>query len=247
MSARPRTAGRRGERAVAALAVTAVGALLVHFTLSFLHVAPANPVSHRYQNLIDGYVQPYFLQNWHLFAPEPVNTDRGVLARAEIRTPDGTTITPYLDLTSPELDMVEGHAAPSRAARQVSGALQMYDEAVRQLTKTGAGPKTQETRAPVTGRKDQEAPNPPAEADVRIGPDTPPVLARFYDRTVDQLGSLALDGLQRRYGTPIHIEAVQLRVVEHTFPRFSQRDDPGMGEVAYRTLPWWDAEEVRSA
>ncbi|WP_406467467.1 DUF5819 family protein [Streptomyces sp. NBC_01594] len=41
---------------------------------------------------------PYFAQNWMLFAPDPLADDRGILARAKCA--DGR-VTEYYDVTSP--------------------------------------------------------------------------------------------------------------------------------------------------
>ncbi|WP_329176553.1 DUF5819 family protein [Streptomyces sp. NBC_01477] len=44
---------------------------LLHVAFLFLHVAPANTVSHRYARQIQSWVYPFFEQNWRLFAPDP--------------------------------------------------------------------------------------------------------------------------------------------------------------------------------
>ncbi len=35
---------------------------------------------------------------------------------------------------------------------------------------------------------------------------------------------------------------VQLRLVQHTFPRYSDRANTGLGEITHATSPWLDAE-----
>lgn len=58
------------------------GALLgAHMTMAALSQAPLSPVKLVYGNRVAGYLDPYFSQNWQLFAPTPVSDDHGVLAR----------------------------------------------------------------------------------------------------------------------------------------------------------------------
>ncbi|MEU8460821.1 DUF5819 family protein [Streptomyces sp. NPDC029003] len=81
-------------RAVAALALAAVAvAACAHLALVFLHVAPSNTVSKRHAALIDGWIYPEFEQNWKLFAPNPLQQNIAVEARAQIRTADGKLVT----------------------------------------------------------------------------------------------------------------------------------------------------------
>lgn len=79
----------RARMAVAlAVAVVAVGTGL-HLAMVFLHVAPSNTLTKRHGERINGYVYPEFEQNWKLFAPNPLQQNVAVHARAQIRTPDG--------------------------------------------------------------------------------------------------------------------------------------------------------------
>jgi hypothetical protein len=68
---------------------------------------------------------PYFAQDWRLFAPEPVETDRSVLVRAKIVDAQGRDrVSPWLDVTSPEFAHTTGHVFPSRISRLSIG---VYD------------------------------------------------------------------------------------------------------------------------
>ncbi|MEV4437725.1 DUF5819 family protein [Streptomyces sp. NPDC049577] len=81
-------------------AVVAV-ATAVHLAMVFLHVAPPNTVSKQHAAAIDDYVYPEFEQNWKFFAPNPLQQNVSVQARAELGGPGGrTTVTPWTDLSA---------------------------------------------------------------------------------------------------------------------------------------------------
>ncbi|MEU7132811.1 DUF5819 family protein [Streptomyces sp. NPDC046261] len=106
---RERTGGDAGleglslpSRIVVAAGVAVVGlAAAVHLGMMFLHVAPPNTVSKQHAAAIDDYVYPEYEQNWKFFAPNPLQQNIAVQARAELRGPDGrTTVTPWTDLSA---------------------------------------------------------------------------------------------------------------------------------------------------
>lgn len=47
--------------------------LLVHFAFTFIYLSPPNPFRAKYWDTIYAYMNPYFTQNWKLFAPKPAN------------------------------------------------------------------------------------------------------------------------------------------------------------------------------
>ncbi len=100
-----------------ALAVLATaGLVLVTCTagflgLLFLHVAPSNTLSQRYQPQVDGVVYPEFEQNWKLFAPDPLQQNIAVDAR--VRTADGTG--EWIGLTAEDIAAIRGNPVPSHA------------------------------------------------------------------------------------------------------------------------------------
>ncbi|MFD8982298.1 DUF5819 family protein [Streptomyces sp. NPDC059564] len=81
-------------RVVAALALAVVAvAACTHLALVFLHVAPANTVSKRHADVVDGWIYPEFEQNWKLFAPNPLQQNIAVEVRAQVRTARGELVT----------------------------------------------------------------------------------------------------------------------------------------------------------
>lgn len=63
-----------------------------------------------------GYLQPFFAQNWRLFAPNPVSEDRSVLFQGSYTRADGSTgRTAWVDWTEVELDLVRHRIVGGRA------------------------------------------------------------------------------------------------------------------------------------
>ena len=82
------------------LAVVAV-ATCAHVGLVFLHIAPSNTLTKQHGGAVDEWVYPEFEQNWKLFAPNPLQQNIAVQARAEVRTADGETReTGWYDLSA---------------------------------------------------------------------------------------------------------------------------------------------------
>ncbi|MYW01835.1 DUF5819 family protein [Streptomyces sp. SID3343] len=100
----------------AIIALIVVGATVVHVSAVFLHVAPSNTVSTQYREEIDGYIYPFFEQNWALFAPNPVAENFRLQAQSRVRNPDGTTTdSGWTDLTGDDLDHIRHNPYPSKA------------------------------------------------------------------------------------------------------------------------------------
>jgi hypothetical protein len=103
-----------------AAVVSCLVASVVHVLLVFLHVAPANTVSKRYGSQINGWVFPFFEQNWRLFAPDPESVNRQILARTAHTESDGSVrVSPWFDLTAVDGSAVEHQAFPSHTAQNM--------------------------------------------------------------------------------------------------------------------------------
>lgn len=86
----------------------------VHLSMVFLHVAPSNTVSKKYGKAVDDWVYPEFEQNWKLFAPNPLQQNIDVQARAEVRAGDGgLTTTGWTDLSAQDGAALHGNPLPS--------------------------------------------------------------------------------------------------------------------------------------
>ncbi|MGA5652009.1 DUF5819 family protein [Streptomyces seoulensis] len=96
-----------------ALAVVAAVAA-VHLGMVFLSLAPANAVSKQHAKAVEGWVYPEFEQNWKLFAPNPLQQNVAVQARAQVRGADGEPrTTGWTDLSAEDGAAIDGNLLPS--------------------------------------------------------------------------------------------------------------------------------------
>ncbi|MDT0567832.1 DUF5819 family protein [Streptomyces sp. DSM 3412] len=95
------------------LAIVAVAAC-AHLGLVFLHIAPSNTLTKQHGRAVDAWVYPEFEQNWKLFAPNPLQQNIAVQARAEVRTADGEVrTTGWYDLSALDGAAIDHNPAPS--------------------------------------------------------------------------------------------------------------------------------------
>ncbi|MCH5672551.1 DUF5819 family protein [Streptomyces gilvus] len=99
----------------AALTLAVVAAVVcVHIGMVFLHVAPSNTLTQRHGKAIDEWIYPEFEQNWKLFAPNPLQQNIAVQARAEVRATDGgVSTTGWYDLSAEDGRAIDGNLLPS--------------------------------------------------------------------------------------------------------------------------------------
>jgi hypothetical protein len=98
-----------------AVGVVTVGALY-HLAMVFLHVAPSNTLSRGHATAISEYIYPEFEQNWKLFAPNPLQQNIHVEARAETLLPGGAKkTTGWVDMTGQDIDAMRHDPAPSHS------------------------------------------------------------------------------------------------------------------------------------
>src|SRR3712207_5577325 len=76
--------------------------LLCHFGMTLAFLMPLNPTKVRIQHHVGAYMQPFFVQDWHLFAPDPVKDTRVLTVACQLRQPDGTyRVTDWADVSTP--------------------------------------------------------------------------------------------------------------------------------------------------
>ncbi|MFI6106118.1 DUF5819 family protein [Streptomyces sp. NPDC051310] len=115
----PRSGGIAGlsmpYQVVASVALAVVSVLACyHLAMVFLHVAPSNTLTKQHGKAVDEWVFPEFEQNWKLFAPNPLQQNIAVHARAEITTADGgRRTTGWIDLTADDGEAIRGNLLPS--------------------------------------------------------------------------------------------------------------------------------------
>jgi hypothetical protein len=105
----------RPSRIVIMIAATAaVLGVAFHLLMVFLDVAPENTLSSQQSKLVNAYIYPEFEQNWELFAPNPLQANIHVWARAQIQKSDGKTeVLGWVDLTAMDIAKILHNPAPS--------------------------------------------------------------------------------------------------------------------------------------
>ncbi|WNI23743.1 DUF5819 family protein [Streptomyces sp. ITFR-16] len=98
----------------AAVALSVIGVIgCVQLAMVFLHVAPSNTLTKQHGEAVDEWVYPEFEQNWKLFAPNPLQQNVAVQARAEIAGPDGRRTTSWTNLSGQDGQAIRGNLLPS--------------------------------------------------------------------------------------------------------------------------------------
>ncbi|SDC07701.1 DUF5819 family protein [Shouchella lonarensis] len=113
--------------------VITLGMLLVfffHFANTILFNSPLNPVKAKYSQHVFQYMDPLFMQNWRLFAPNPATNNNDFYVRAKLKDGDEVQVTDWIDLTS---HMIERNQANrftpyNRIVRIQRGAVTMMGE-----------------------------------------------------------------------------------------------------------------------
>lgn len=217
------------QRALALLAGLLVVVLGLHFGLTLVYLLPLNPITLRLAPLVDGYMTPFFAQDWHLFAPEPINETRMLLVACRVRLADGRMVeTAWEDISTPlwamqarerfspaswlvrlQMHAIQRFFAPGQLLPGLERSHALEDPTVQQLADTLH--KLERARQVLPTR----------------------VLAR--------LGAAYCD---RWYGTGQTV-AMRMRLAILRFPRFSQRQMPdSAGEVRSYSFDWMPYESV---
>ncbi len=53
----------------------------IHFLIISAYHMPDNPIKHQYKKQINAYINPFFTQEWKLFAPNPIASNMSILYR----------------------------------------------------------------------------------------------------------------------------------------------------------------------
>ena len=270
---------RRLRRIAVAATVSFVAVILpLHTAMTFLHVAPVNPVSVAASPVVTSWIYPYFQQNWQLFAPDPVSSDSGVLAQGRVSA-DGDP-TGYVDLSSPTLEARLHNPIPNRLSYVVSGASHSFltarQEILESLPTDDSAEATPIDKSVVALPRGvlEDASTAQAtaydDALVRLpgarGRPLVPALRKLGPRATASSGAWPTSRYVHDY-TGTDPAQVQVRLVTHTFPRWSrpgERHETGLGEMldmvegrtkqafaqwlaerpepSYSDLPWYDLD-----
>ncbi|MEU2855999.1 DUF5819 family protein [Streptomyces syringium] len=197
------------------------GALLgFHMFMTALSQAPLSPAKMKYSDTVSGYLDPYFTQNWMLFAPTPMSENRGILARA---TCTNGTVSSFYDVSSRGIEKAQSSRFfPSRESRIVSNALQQLtysDETLRRL------------REKRTNDKKPDIPQMPFE---KVS----------EEQAVKLLSRYAYDQMPTACGG--RTAKVQVRMYLHHLPPWSKRHSRSAEvEVTAKDFEWISTKELR--
>jgi hypothetical protein len=72
--------------------------LFIHFSIVGLSLLPSNPINYVYKLQIRSYVDPFFTQNWNLFAPNPIASNQTLLIKFISYTKKDSVSTNWLDI-----------------------------------------------------------------------------------------------------------------------------------------------------
>ena len=208
-----------------------VAVLCIHFGITLVYLMPLNPITLRIAPVAERYMAPWFAQDWHLFAPDPINETRMLLVSCRVRQANGMMVeTPWADVSTP-LWNAQAHWRFSSAgwlARSQAHAVELYfnrNEVLAALERH----RTLEN-SPVNDLADAIR---TAEGARRA----------FAIRVLARLGAAYCE---RWYGTDQTV-ATRVCLAALRFPRFSQRQLPDVhGTLRYYPFAWMPYERVAS-
>lgn len=186
----------------------------IYIFSSLILTGPNNPIKVKWYSQIYNLMSPHFLQNWNLFAPDPVADDRGVLVK--LQCSDGSE-TPYIDITTPLIDEARStRFFGSRELRIISNGIGKRferDELIQEISKNS--------------KKDN--------AIHEIINNNRSINEDASEHLLSRYASLKLSN-ECSNGT---IKATKLRFVIHAYPGWSDRKDwIKMGEITQWDTDW---------
>lgn len=203
---------------VATVAVVVSVVFVFHFSMIGLYLLPLNPVKLKLGRYLGVYVDPFFYQDWHLFAPDPIDSSQSVIGKCRV----GSVESGWFDVTHGTIERLE----QKPIASALSSVLNLQQNLIRAYL---LGSSEADEVSLIEFCQEQ----PEAE------------YCRDRDKRMTEERAFAIDGLVRLVtdvcvanGFP-DVDSVYVRLADLAFPRFSSRSLPDEeGEVRYIDMSW---------
>lgn len=203
--------------------------------MTFLYVAPINPISLDLNAQIAYYMEPLFQQNWRLFAPDPISEERGLLVRARIKQGDGNILeTEFYDFTSPLIEDIHSvRLFPPRRTRLVTSIFQFLGF---------QDPIADRLRSRIDALRIEEFID--EDGNIREGDfESLPLTAGEEAANltaIELMQKVATEAAKDRWKGDI-VE-IQIRIAVNEFPPFSERySGERVGQLVVQDLEWSEA------
>ncbi|MCW2799154.1 MAG: hypothetical protein JWQ70_626 [Aeromicrobium sp.] len=221
---------------------------LVQLAAVTLAALPPN----RYSEAVDPhttYLNPYFTQNWRLFAPNPVAEDRSVLFQGSYVAADGTTKqTTWLNWTDVELDLIHHRLVGGRAGYVTNKLYSPLGVRLNSLrpAQRGVSLATDDTKPPSWLQLQKK---------LLKANDTPGLVTLYlrYERATARLATDALEARwPNRHFTAVRYELLRQGVVPYASRHGSAKERAASRPAPRRVLSGWrlptpgDADERRA-
>jgi len=221
--------------------VGVVAFLVFHLFAITVYAGPINPVDITTAPVVDRYIGNSLVQTWTLFAPNPLNDERGLLIRAVVRDPvSGELVTTeWTDISTDVIARSQRSRffAPreSRHLMNLTGMANWREPFADRLRD-----RTEEIAEYATAQGD-------ADGAAALGPVTPdvpflsPMEEEFHKDAHAMYGQYASIKAVELWGDQVN--AIEVRFVVHRFPPFSQRHSNEIGHITPIDLGWFDVNE----
>ncbi|TDE00424.1 DUF5819 family protein [Jiangella asiatica] len=209
------------------------GLLCAHLLATAVFVGPANAAKETLGASLTDYMEPYFQQEWSLFAPTPISVGYSLHVRGWY---DAETPTDWVDVTEVEVEGNILHSlAPSRAGivtRRLAGNMRkQYNDL------------TVEERAVLAGDYHENAWPRMEEAMLAADEHSSDARISYVLRLDRAMAAYATQFAWAWWGRDAGIEYVEFQIVETRAPRFDERDsDPSVTTREFGRRPLYQYE-----
>ncbi len=201
------------------LCVFCTATFLVHFSLLQLSNMPLSPLKLDLAPTLAHYVNPYFWQRWNFFAPQPISHDVLLVARGRSRGQSAgrEILTPWVSVTEPLVASVRGNRLTPLFLVEVA----LSNAVIEFENNLASDPQATFERGGLRYVRPQ----------ISATATSDPLDLSVMTRTAVATLELAYPGQV--------FTGVQLGLVHHEYPRFSERHSPEHGGPLPMTLIDW--------